>query len=236
MASAVLGAGMRNKLSVNVNNPLATLTIYMAADQASDDLLGKPFKSRLAYPVGTFAIQQEFDSEYVITNLDFVRELLDVPERTVSALEIKCQPGADVRAVKKELAGLLGDDLVIKDQLPAERGFFQGHAAGKMDGLRHRSLMLVLMAFNMVGALWMIVLDKQRAFSILKSMGANDRAVHCIFLGEGLPADGARAGERHRAGPDAVRHSEDLGHRGRSRRGSSSRVTPSPCAWPISCR
>ncbi len=183
---AILGAGMRNKLSVNVNNPLATLTIYMAADQTSDDLLGKPFKSRLAYPVGTFAIQQEFDSEYVITNLDFVRELLDVPERTVSALEIKCQPGADVRAVKKELASLLGDDLVIKDRYQQNEAFFKVMRLEKWMGYAITSLMLVLMAFNMVGALWMIVLDKQKDISILKSMGANDRAVHRIFLGEGL--------------------------------------------------
>ena len=47
-------------------------------------------------------------------------------------------------------------------------------------------LMLILMAFNMVGALWMIVLDKQKDISILKSMGANDSTIRKIFLGEGL--------------------------------------------------
>jgi lipoprotein-releasing system permease protein len=42
------------------------------------------------------------------------------------------------------------------------------------------------MAFNTVGALWMIVLDKKRDISTLKSMGATDATVHRIFLLEGL--------------------------------------------------
>ena len=46
--------------------------------------------------------------------------------------------------------------------------------------------MLLLMAFNTVGALWMIVLDKQRDISTLKSMGATDGLIRRIFLLEGL--------------------------------------------------
>ncbi|HNE29424.1 MAG TPA: ABC transporter permease [Saprospiraceae bacterium] len=185
---AVLGAGMRNKLSVNINNPLASLTIYMATDgSSSDELLpGKPFKSRIAYPAGTFAIQQEFDSEYVLTNLEFVRELLGASPRTVSALEIRCKPGANVSAVKKELRRLLGDSVVIKDRYEQNEAFFKVMRLEKWMGYAITSLMLILMAFNLVGALWMIVLDKQKDISVLKSMGADDRTVHRIFLSEGL--------------------------------------------------
>jgi lipoprotein-releasing system permease protein len=56
----------------------------------------------------------------------------------------------------------------------------------KWMGYAITSLMLILMAFNMIGALWMIVLDKQKDISIMKSMGADDRMVHRIFLGEGM--------------------------------------------------
>ena len=66
---AVLGAGVRNKLSVNVNDPVATMTVYMPTSGESGGTLSKPFKSRLIYPTGTFAIQQEYDNQYVLTNL-----------------------------------------------------------------------------------------------------------------------------------------------------------------------
>ena len=38
----------------------------------------------------------------------------------------------------------------------------------------------------MIGALWMIVLEKKKDISILKSMGARDNTIRNIFLAEGL--------------------------------------------------
>jgi lipoprotein-releasing system permease protein len=182
---AVLGAGVRNKLSVNVENVLAAMTIYMPTDEPGG-VLDKPFKTRSIYPVGTFAIQQDFDGQYVLTNLDFMRELLDASPGTVSALEIKCQSKSQVAEVKEQIRGLLGEGFTIKDEYEQNEAFFKVMQLEKWMGFAITSLMLVLMAFNTIGALWMIVLDKQKDISILKNMGATDRTVHRIFLLEGL--------------------------------------------------
>lgn len=179
----VLGAGVRNKLSVNVDNPLSTITVYMPEKQTG--LLDKPFKTRLASPVGTFAIQQEFDNEYVLTNLAFVRELLEAPPTLVSALEIKCIPGTDMVQVKNQARALLGEGFIMKDRYEQNEAFFKVMQLEKWMGFAITSLMLLLMAFNTVGALWMIVLDKQRDISTLKSLGATDSTVRWIFLLEG---------------------------------------------------
>ena len=47
-------------------------------------------------------------------------------------------------------------------------------------------LTLILVAFNMIGALWMIVLDKKQDISILRSMGATRKVIRQIFLSEGI--------------------------------------------------
>ncbi len=182
---AVLGAGMRNKLSVNVNSPISTMTVYMPTEQTGGGM-SKPFKTRLMYPTGTFAIQQDFDNQYILTNLEFVRELLDAPPTTVSALEFKCRPGVSVPAVKADIQQILGPAFVIKDQYQQNEAFFKVMQLEKWMGFAITSLMLILMAFNTIGALWMIVLDKQKDISILKSLGATDRTVRSIFLLEGL--------------------------------------------------
>ena len=44
------------------------------------------------------------------------------------------------------------------------------------------SFAMILVAFNMVGALWVIVLDKKKDIAILKSMGAEDSQIRNIFL------------------------------------------------------
>jgi lipoprotein-releasing system permease protein len=182
---AVLGAGMRNKLSVNIESALSAMTIYMPTGEPGG-VLDKPFKMRSIYPAGTFAIQQDFDNQYILTNIAFMRELLETSPGTVSALEIKCQSKAQVPEVKSQIRSLLGEGFTVKDEYEQNEAFFKVMKLEKWMGFAITSLMLVLMAFNTIGALWMIVLDKQKDISILKSMGATDRTVHRIFLLEGL--------------------------------------------------
>ncbi|HMX41197.1 MAG TPA: FtsX-like permease family protein, partial [Saprospiraceae bacterium] len=182
---AVLGAGVRNKLSVNVHNPLATMSVYMPASE-SGSAVSSPFKTRLMYPTGTFAIQQDFDNQYVLTHLALVRELLDADSTAVSALEIRCHSKADIAPTKAALRQMLGTDFVVKDEYEQNEAFFKVMQLEKWMGFAITSLMLVLMAFNTVGALWMIVLDKQKDISILKGMGAAEGTVRRIFLLEGL--------------------------------------------------
>ena len=47
-------------------------------------------------------------------------------------------------------------------------------------------LTLFLVSFNLIGALWMIVLDKKQDLSILKAMGATTRHIYNLILYEGL--------------------------------------------------
>jgi lipoprotein-releasing system permease protein len=182
---AVLGAGVRNKLSVNVDNFAVPLKVYMPVEQSSG-ALDKPFKTRILYPKGTFAIQQDFDNQYILTNLAFMRELLNVSDSTVSSLEFKCSQKSFVPEVKTAIRSILGPDYIIKDEYEQNEAFFKVMQLEKWMGFAITSLMLVLMAFNTLGALWMIVLDKQKDISILKSMGANDQMVRRIILYEGL--------------------------------------------------
>ncbi|MFQ5448763.1 MAG: ABC transporter permease, partial [Saprospiraceae bacterium] len=56
---AVLGGGMHNKLSVNIDDPFEPIAIFMAK-KGKTGALEQQFKKRFAYPAGTFKIQQDF--------------------------------------------------------------------------------------------------------------------------------------------------------------------------------
>ena len=47
-------------------------------------------------------------------------------------------------------------------------------------------IILVVAAFNMVGALTMLVLEKRKDISVLNALGANQNLILKIFLSEGL--------------------------------------------------
>lgn len=48
------------------------------------------------------------------------------------------------------------------------------------------TLILIIAAFNMIGALTMLVLEKRKDISVLMSLGANKKMILKIFLSEGL--------------------------------------------------
>ncbi|MCB0558783.1 MAG: ABC transporter permease [Lewinellaceae bacterium] len=185
---AILGLGMRNKLGANVGDRFTELAVYMPKREQSSGLFGQqvqPFRRRYIYPGGTFVIQQEFDNQYVLAPLEFARELSGT-EREVSALEIRMAPGAEASQVIASVQAVMGADFDVKGRYEQESSFLRLMQVEKWLSYAIASLMMLLVAFNIVGALWMVVLEKQKDIAILKSMGALDTSVRNIFLNEGL--------------------------------------------------
>ncbi|MFK7809321.1 MAG: FtsX-like permease family protein [Saprospiraceae bacterium] len=180
---AVMGVVMRNNLSVNIEDEFASLNVYMAKRKKT--AFGQPFKKRILYPAGTFVIQQDFESRYVLASLGFVREILGYPNE-LTALELKLSPEADIEKVKAEIATIFNNEVIIKDRYQQDEAFLKLMNIEKWLSYAILSLTLILVAFNMIGALWMIVMDKQKDIAILKSMGAVDRTIRNVFLNEGL--------------------------------------------------
>lgn len=181
---AVLGGGVRNKLQVDMEDPFGLLNIYMAKREKTGGL-EQPFKKRIAYPAGSFKIQQDFDNQYVLVSLDFARDLIGAYGE-VSALEVKLKPGADQKAVIAGIQEILGEEFHVKDRYQQEEAFLKLMNIEKWMSFALLCLTLVLVAFNMIGSLWMIVLEKKADISILKSMGATNDTVRNIFLGQGF--------------------------------------------------
>jgi lipoprotein-releasing system permease protein len=104
----------------------------------------------------------------------------------LSALEFRLKPGVSPQNAIPKIQAILGPDLVLRDRYQQEEAFMRLMKIEKWMSFAIVSLTLLMVAFNMVGALWMIVLEKQKDVAMLKSMGAADRSVRDIFLYEGM--------------------------------------------------
>jgi len=193
---AVLGLGMRNKLGVNVEDVFTGIGVYMPKRQEVG-MFEQQFRKRTVYPAGTFVIQQEFNNQYVITSLEFARQLLGTRDRS-SALEFKLSPASEAqqRNIIEQIQSIMGPEYEVKNRYQQEETFMRLMQMEKWLSYAIVSLMMLLVAFNMVGALWMVVLEKKKDIAILKSMGALDSSIRNIFLNEGflLCASGVVAG------------------------------------------
>ncbi len=180
----VVGAGIENAAGVDVERGVYPAILFMpnkeAARLTSDDGLHS-FK---VMPAGTFAVQQDFDNKYVFSNLAFVKYMLGMTADEFSSIELKIN--GDPAAVKKQLQLQLGNNFLIETRYEQNRSLYSVMQVEKWVIYGILSLILVVAAFNMIGALTMLVLEKQKDIAVLKAMGASDQRIQQIFLSEGL--------------------------------------------------
>ena len=181
---AVVGAGMYNKLKINIDDPFSTIAVYMAKRKKVGPL-GDPFRKKYVYPAGVFNIQQDFNNTYILTNLEFVQKLLEF-KNEISYLELKFTKEANPTETIQSLKKILGESLVIKDRYRQDEAFLKLMNIEKWMSFAILSLTLLLVAFNLIGSLWMIVIEKKKDIAILQAMGANKTLVRNVFLSEGL--------------------------------------------------
>jgi lipoprotein-releasing system permease protein len=176
---AVLGIGIADRLGVNVYDPFASILAY-APKRERRGALDKPFKSMMLKPGGLFLIQQEFDNEYILCDLDFAQELLELPGQ-VSSYELRLQPEGSKQAIQ-EITQILGTAYTVKDRFQQDEAFLKIQNLEKWIGYVILTLTLILVSFNLVGAIWMILREKVLDISIFRAMGLTNRQIGRIFL------------------------------------------------------
>ena len=181
----VFGAGLREGLGVSaIDSLFSPVKVYMIKKNQTPGLASPFYMENLHY-AGTFSVHPDYDYQYILTSLNFARNLLRVKD-IVSAYEIKLFPGFDIPATYEAIQAVVGEEFAVKNRDRQEESYFKVMKMEKWIGYAVVGLMTILIAFNMVGALWMIVLDKKRDIAILKSMGARENTIRNIFLNEGL--------------------------------------------------
>ena len=181
---AVLGSGLSGMLGVNHNDAITPVTVYMLLRKPTGPL-SKDFKTREIYPSAVFHVNGEPDLKYAITNYDFVNRLLDYEDHH-SSLEIKLAPLANEQAVRKAITSILGDGYTIKNKYQQNGTFLKIMNIEKWVSYLIAVLTLLLIGFNLICALWMIVLDKRKDISILQSFGYTSRDIQQLFIRVGL--------------------------------------------------
>ncbi|GAA0528268.1 FtsX-like permease family protein [Chitinophaga japonensis] len=184
---AVLGIELEAALGVDVERSMVPVDVYVPRRSAGSFMVpNEALNSGVLYPAGTFAIQQEFNSKYVITHIDFMRKLLELQPDQMSALEIATTADADANALRNRLQAALGEQFKVQTRYEQNQALYAIMQTEKWAVYIILSFILVIAAFNMIGSLSMLVIEKQKDITILKAMGARYRLVLRIFLAEGL--------------------------------------------------
>ena len=182
--SMVVGIGIENAACLDVERPRSPITLYMPNRGAANFKSADALNAFNVQAVGTFMVQQDFDNKYVFSNLAFMRFMLNLQADEYSAIDIKANDNADL--VKKKVQEILGNTFLVQTRYEQNQSLFTVMQIEKWVIYAILSLILVVAAFNMIGALTMLVLEKQKDIAVLQAMGANQNRIKGIFLSEGL--------------------------------------------------
>lgn len=187
---AIVGQQLSISLGIDPLNRFERLTVFMlkARPRGGNTLLtGRSnYRRRDFQPSGIVRSQEAFENQAVLVDIDQARELLGVSDSTVSALEISLRPGFDTKDTYREIAAVLGPDYSVRNRYQQENSILKLMQIEKWIGFAIVSLMMILISFNLVGALWMIVLEKKRDIAILRSLGMTAGDISRVFLRVGL--------------------------------------------------
>jgi lipoprotein-releasing system permease protein/zinc transport system substrate-binding protein len=193
-----MGIGVAGTLGVH-SGFIAPLEIYAPKRQAATINLAQPmaaFHREYAYISSIFMVEQAvYDDQYLIVPLDLARTLFDYPTE-VGAWEVQLKDAADLSAVRKQIQGLLGDAFQVKDRYEQQETAFRMIQIEKWFIFLMLCFISLIAAFNIIGSLSMLMVDKQPDIRTLRNLGAGQRLISQIFLFEGwlISAVGAATG------------------------------------------
>ncbi|HUB62479.1 MAG TPA: FtsX-like permease family protein [Puia sp.] len=182
---AVLGSGVDYALAVDPAKDIQPLDVYLFRRGATVDPLASYSHAALA-TAGEFRIQEDFDDHYVITNLAFVKQMMGLGPDEYGGAELAVSDPARLKEVQQSIRDLLGKDYKVQTRYEQNQNLYSVMGTEKWVIYIVLTLILVVAAFNMVGALTMLVWDKQKDIHVLKALGAGNRLIRRIFLTEGV--------------------------------------------------
>ncbi|WP_279121418.1 FtsX-like permease family protein [Bacteroides acidifaciens] len=176
---ATLGTGLQFVDPLQVYLPKRNAKVNMANPSAS-------FNQDYLYSPGVVFVvnQQEYDGKYILTSLDFLRQLLNYTTE-VSAMELKLKSDANVSSVQAKIEKILGDAFVVQNRYQQQADVFRIMEIEKLISYLFLTFILMIACFNVIGSLSMLILDKKEDVVTLRSLGADDKLISRIFLFEG---------------------------------------------------
>lgn len=182
----IVGVGVAQKLGMNAGQAFNPLAIYMPKKTSSSFAsMENAFNKSYISPAGAFAVSDEFDSRYTFVPLDFFQHLTD-NESKASQVEIRLKDKSQTANVIQILQQKLGKDFTIKSRYEQNEVLYKILKSEKWITFAILVLIMIIAAFNIIGALSMLVLEKKKDIATLTALGIHKKNIIKIFLLEGI--------------------------------------------------
>ncbi len=177
----VLGIGVEQKLGL-FQVPLGdTLQLYAVNRSGHAITQLNQLNTLSATQSGAFSVQQAFDEQYVFTNYAFAQYLFDLDSNQYAAIELAV-PTTNEKQVMQRLQQILGASFLVQNKYQQNSDLYKIMQTEKWIIFAILALIMMVASFNLVGALSMLVLEKEKDIHVLNAIGATSWDIQKIFL------------------------------------------------------
>ncbi len=178
----IIGSELAQSLGVRMGDK-----ITLVVPQATVTPVGILPRIKRMTVQGVFTIgMHEYDSAYVLLNIEDAAKLIHVPDGEVHGLNLKLTEMFDAPQLARQLQNDLNMGYRIYDWTYRHANFFKAVKMEKSVMFIILTLIVAVAAFNIVSTLIMVVTDKQADIAILRTLGATPFTIMLIFMVQGL--------------------------------------------------
>ncbi|MDR2222062.1 MAG: ABC transporter permease [Flavobacteriaceae bacterium] len=187
-SETVVGLGIAHVLSMGMFDVEDAFTaIALKPGTGVIDNPENAFIKKHLTPVGIYYLRNEdIDSKYVFTTLSEAQELLSLNENEITNLEFKLAPGITEKVATAKLKEIFGSSFVVKNRMQLNDSLYKMLNTENAVVYLIFLLVVIIALFNLIGALIMIILEKQSNIKTLNGLGMRMQSLRRIFLLQGL--------------------------------------------------
>ncbi|WP_299798892.1 FtsX-like permease family protein [uncultured Maribacter sp.] len=190
----VAGLGIANILGVTINQFRSPMQIY--AFKPGKGSLSQTMNTSTLYnqlPMvigGVYAVEADLDNKYVFADLRLTQALLEKDSLSISGINFKMDEGVEPSAVRSEIQSILGSNVQLKNRQQLNSTLYKMLNTENVATYLIFTLVLIIALFNVVGAIIMMILDKQQNSKTLYSLGTTIKELRRIYFVQGILVTG----------------------------------------------
>ncbi|MDR6969442.1 lipoprotein-releasing system permease protein [Flavobacterium arsenatis] len=182
----VVGGIIAQKLSMGLmdfNNPFEVFVPI--AGKGDINRLEDAFRKEVLVPIGVYSVNEEIDAKYVFCDLPLIQELLNFQKNQITGLELKLKPEVNEANVVAELQKILGNNVIVKNRAQLNDSLYKMLNTENIAVYLIFTLVIIVVLFNLIGALIMMILEKKGNLKTLYNLGTEIKDLRKIFLLQG---------------------------------------------------
>jgi lipoprotein-releasing system permease protein len=135
---------------------------------------------------GVYTVEASLDNKYVFLDLSLAQALLEKDSTQVSGINFKMTPEANENSIRKKIQGILGENVFLRNRQQLNSNLYRMLNTENIAAYLIFTLVLIIALFNVVGAIIMMILDKQQNSKTLYSLGTTLKELRNIYFVQGL--------------------------------------------------